>query len=269
MKDIIQGDCLTVLREVADNTFDLIVTSPPYSDSRKKTYGGIAPDKYVDWFLPRAKELLRVLKPDGTFILNIKEKVVNGERHTYVIDLILKMRELGWLWTEEFVWSKKNCTPGHWPNRFRDAWERLLQFNKTRQFRMFQDTVRVPIGDWAKGRLAHLSENDKTKTQSQVGSGFTRHIENCASRELVYPSNVLHLSTECGNKQHSAAFPEGLPMWFIKLFTEPGDIVLDPFVGSGTTCVAAAKLDRDYLGIDNLEVNVKFAKERLEKYHSY
>jgi site-specific DNA-methyltransferase (adenine-specific) len=74
--------------------------------------------------------MLRVLKPTGTFILNIKEKVVNGERSTYAIELILAMKKQGWLWTEELIWHKKNCYPGKWPNRFRDAWERLLQFNK-------------------------------------------------------------------------------------------------------------------------------------------
>lgn len=110
------------------------MTSPPYADNRINSYGGISPDKYVDWFIPISKELLRVLKKDGTFILNIKEKIVNGERHTYVLDLIKRMREQGWLWTEEFIWHKKNSYPGKWPNRFRDSWERLLQFNKDKNF---------------------------------------------------------------------------------------------------------------------------------------
>jgi site-specific DNA-methyltransferase (adenine-specific) len=121
--NILLGDCLEKLTHFSDNTFDLIVTSPPYADSRSKTYGGIKPDEYVEWFLPRTEEFLRVLKPSGTFILNIKEKVVNGERHTYVLELILEMKKQGWLWTEEFIWHKKNCYPGKWPNRFRDAWE--------------------------------------------------------------------------------------------------------------------------------------------------
>lgn len=102
--DIRLGDCLDVLRSFADNTFDLIVTSPPYADSRSKTYGDIKPDDYVAWFLPRSQEFLRVLKPTGTFILKIKEKAVNGERHTYVLELILSLRKQGWLWTEEFIW---------------------------------------------------------------------------------------------------------------------------------------------------------------------
>ncbi|MDZ4122512.1 MAG: DNA methyltransferase, partial [Candidatus Cloacimonadaceae bacterium] len=98
------GDALEVLKQLPEDSIDLIVTSPPYADSRINTYGGIKPDRYNEWFLPICDELLRVLKPTGTFILNIKEKAIEGERHTYVIEMILEMRKRGWLWTEEFIW---------------------------------------------------------------------------------------------------------------------------------------------------------------------
>jgi site-specific DNA-methyltransferase (adenine-specific) len=248
--EIKHGDCGEVLREYADDTFDLIVTSPPYADKRKNTYGGVGPDKYVDWFLPLSAQFLRVLKPTGTFVLNIKEKVENGERHTFVIELILKLRQQGWLWTEEFIWHKRNCYPGKWPNRFRDAWERCLQFNKTRHFKMNQEAVMVPMGDWADARLKSLGKNDVVRFDSQVGSGFGKNIQNWLGRDKAYPTNVLHLATECGNKSHSAAFPGALPEWFIKLFTDEGDFVLDPFLGSGTTCGAAQRLRRNSVGIE-------------------
>ena len=254
------GDCSEVLREYPDKFFDLIVTSPPYADSRARTYGGIKPTQYVDWFLPRAKEFLRVLKPSGTFILNIKEKVVAGERHTYVLELILGMRKQGWLWTEEFIWHKKNCHPGKWPNRFRDAWERCLQFNKSPNFKMNQDAVMVPMGKWAETRLKSLGKNDVVRFDSQVGSGFGKNIANWLNRDKAYPSNVLHFATECGNKGHSAAFPKALPKWFIKLFTDEGDWVLDPFVGSGTTCEAARELLRNSVGIDLMPEYYAMAK---------
>jgi len=248
--EIKHGDCVNVLSDYPDNTFDLIVTSPPYADKRKNTYGGVAPEKYVEWFLPRSKEFLRVLKPTGTFILNIKEKAENGERHTFVLELILGLRKQGWLWTEEFIWHKKNCYPGKWPNRFRDAWERCLQFNKTRHFKMNQEAVMVPMGDWADARLKSLGKNDVVRFDSQVASGFGKNIANWIGRDKAYPTNVLHLATECGNKSHSAAFPEALPEWFIKLFTNEEDFVLDPFVGSGTTCVVAQRLRRNSVGIE-------------------
>ncbi|MDO9567726.1 MAG: site-specific DNA-methyltransferase [Candidatus Desulfaltia sp.] len=260
------GDCLEVLKRYPDNFFNLIVTSPPYADSRNKTYGGIKPNEYVEWFLPRAKEFLRVLKPDGTFVLNIKEKAVNGERHTYVIELILALRKQGWLWTEEFVWHKKNCYPGKWPNRFRDAWEKCLQFNKSKKFKMYQEAVMVPMGDWAKGRLKNLSDIDKTRDNSKVGSGFGKNISNWVKRENAYPTNVLHFATECYNRNHSAVFPKALPEWFMKLFTQENDWVLDPFVGSGTTAEVAQNLNRNFVGIDVLSEYCKLAQKRTAHY---
>jgi DNA modification methylase len=260
---IIQGDCEKVLQEFPDNSIDLIFTSPPYADQRAKTYGGIKPDEYVNWFLPKAAHFKRVLKPTGTFILNIKERVVDGERHTYVLDLILKMREQGWLWTEEYIWHKKNSYPGKWPNRFRDNWERLIQFNKEKSFSMYQETVMVPVGDWAKDRLSKLSNTDKIRDESKAGSGFGKNVSNWVGRDKVYPTNVIHMATETGNKNHSAVFPSELPKWFINLFTKPGDVVLDPFVGSGTTAFSALQLGRHFVGIEVNAEYVQLANQRV------
>ena len=263
--NIFLGDSKEILKSIDENSVDLIFTSPPYADRRKNTYGGISPDKYVEWFLPISKELLRVLKPDGTFILNIKEKAENGERNTYVLELILALRKQGWFWTEEFIWHKKNCYPGKWSNRFRDAWERLLQFNKSKKFNMYQDAVRIPIGDWANGRLKNLSETDKIRDNARNGSGFGKNISNWIGKETVYPTNVVHLSTECNNKNHSAAFPDALPEWFIKLFTQEKDVVLDPFAGSGTTLKVAQKMNRNSIGIEILPEYYNMVKNELDK----
>ncbi|MFQ5674068.1 MAG: DNA-methyltransferase [Nitrospinales bacterium] len=260
---IIHGDCGQKLKDLESDSIDLVFTSPPYADQRKKTYGGVHPDKYVEWFLPISEELFRVLKPTGTFVLNIKERVVSGERHTYILELILAMRKQGWLWTEEFIWHKKNCSPGKWPNRFRDSWERLLQFNKNKKFKMFQEAVMVPMGDWAESRLKNLSETDKARDESRVGSGFGKNISNWLKRDKAYPTNVLHMATECGNKNHSAAFPEPLPEWFIKLFTEENDLVLDPFMGSGATLKAAQRLRRNSTGIEIKKTYCLMVEEKI------
>ena len=122
----------------------------------------------------------------------------------------------------------------------------------------------VPMGDWADTRLKSLGKNDVVRFDSQVGSGFGKNITNWIGRDRAYPSNVLHLATECGNKNHSAAFPAALPEWFIKLFTDEGDFVLDPFVGSGTTCTVAQKLRRNSVGIEILAEYCDLAKEEVE-----
>ncbi|MBI4295474.1 MAG: site-specific DNA-methyltransferase, partial [Chloroflexi bacterium] len=114
-------------------------------------------------------------------------------------------------------------------------------------------------------RLTKLSETDKIRDESKVGSGFGKNISHWLTRRYAYPTNVLHLSTECANRGHSASFPLALPSWFIKLFTEEGDVVLDPFMGSGTTAIASTQLNRHYLGIEMMEKYCLLANEAISK----
>ena len=257
-----QGDCLNVMLKMPSEFVDLIVTSPPYADARKHTYGGVAPDFYVEWFVKRAAQMHRILKPTGSFVLNIKEKAVEGERHTYVLDLILALkREIGFRWVEEYIWHKTTSAPGKWKYRFRDSWERIIHFSKTKDLKMRQDAVRIPIGDWTDSRLRNMSENDKKRMESSTNSKIGRRISAWEGKDLVYPSNVLHKSPICHNSGHSAAFPEWLPEFFIKLFTDKEDIVLDPFLGSGTTYRIAKKFDRVPIGIEINEDYIAKLKE--------
>jgi site-specific DNA-methyltransferase (adenine-specific)/site-specific DNA-methyltransferase (cytosine-N4-specific) len=185
------------------------------------------------------------------------------------MELIIAMRKQGWLWTEEFIWHKKNSYPGKWPNRFRDSWERLLQFNKAKHFNMYQEEVMVPMGDWAKTRLKKLSDTDKIRDNSKVGSGFGKNISNWVDRDKAYPTNVLHLATECNNKNHSAAFPQELPEWFIKLFTKENDTVLDPFMGSGTTLIVAKRMKRNSIGIEIVPEYYEMVRKELKPVELY
>lgn len=264
---VLPGDCTAVLKSLPAESIDFIVTSPPYAEKRSKTYGGVSSDKYVDWFLPKSEQLLRVLKPTGSFVLNIKEGVEDGQRQTYVMELLLALRKQGWMWVEEYIWHKRNCFPGKWPNRFRDAWEHCYHFTKQKKFYMDQKAVMVPMGDWAKSRLKKLSVIDKQRDESIVGSGFGKNVSNWVGRDRAYPTNVIHLATECGNKAHSAAYPVELPKWFISLFTPTGGLVLDPFMGSGTTAVAAKMLGRDFVGVEKDSAFCKLAEDRIAKSH--
>ncbi len=246
-----QGDCLNVMQKMPADVVDLIVTSPPYADARAHTYGGISPDDYVAWFCERAVQMHRILKPTGSLVLNIKEKAVDGERHTYVIDLIRALKQdVGFRWVEEYVWHKTTAAPGKWRYRFRDAWERIIHFSKTKDVKMRQDAVRVPVGNWVEKRLKNMSKNDLTRQPSATNSKLGRRIAAWKGKETVYPSNVLHRPAVCHNTGHSAAFPEWLPEFFINLFTDAGDLVLDPFLGSGTTYRVAERLQRVPVGIE-------------------
>ena len=275
------GDCLDYLSNeniFPNKSVDFIITSPPYADKRKSSYGGIDSDKYVEWFLPISSHLKRVLKDNGSFVLNIKEHPLRGERQTYVMKLILQMIKQGWIWVEEYCWFKKNAFPGKWPNRFRDSWERCLHFSKQKKIKMFQDKVKVPIGDWSKKRFKSMSENDFIRLASDNNKHLGKRVANWLNRKEVYPhnvivfekehynypSNVLHFATECSNRRnHSAVFPTELPFWFIRLFTEKNDVVLDPFIGSGTTALACMLLDRKFLGIEIIKDFVGEAKKNI------
>src|SRR4051794_13065909 len=177
----------------------------------KPLTAALSPDQYGAWWMERAEEFKRVLRKDGSLVVNIKEGTEQGERSTYVLELILEMRRAGWLWIEEYIWHERNCAPGKWPNRFRDAWERCLHFTLDRDFAMYQEAVMVPVGNWAAPRLANLSEADLDRERSRTGSSFAKNVSNWVGRDLVYPTNVLHFATECAFVGHPAAFPEELP----------------------------------------------------------
>ena len=273
---IYNDDCINILKKIPDNSIDLIVTSPPYAGKRgTNQVEKISIKDYVKWFLPISLGLLRILKPTGSFVLNIKEPAIKHERSTYVIELILRMREQGWYWTEEYIWRKNTSFPGKWSNRFRDAWERCLHFTKNTEFKMNQEAVMVPMGDWAKSRfmknngtekkkVRELAKADRIRRTSNSKSGLARNVSKWINRDMVFPDNVLEFAVVNNNKKHSAAFPDTLPEWFIKLFTDTGDVVLDPFIGSGTTAISAIKLDRHYIGIEKQRKYWKVANKNIK-----
>ena len=283
LNKIYTGDCCKLLTDKSlfpDNSVSLIITSPPYADKRKNSYGGIHPDKYVEWFTPIAKELFRILNNNGSFILNIKEHPKNGERGTYVLELILELKKQGWLWVEEYCWFKKNSFPGKWPNRFRDSWERCLHFAKQKKFKMYQDAVKVPIGDWAEKRFKSMGEKDFVRYISKNNTHLGRNVSNWLNKKKVFPHNVLVFEEEHRlylsnvvetatvppeKNNHSAVFPIELPSWFIRLFTKETDVVLDPFMGSGSTAIASLLFQRNFLGIEIQTEYVEEAKKNIRE----
>jgi len=278
---VIKGLCEKKLLDIKlfpEESVNLIITSPPYSNQRHKSYGGTPADSYVEWFKPISKQLFRILRPSGSLIINIKEHVEKGERSTYVIEMILELRKQGWLWIEEYCWYKKTCFPGKWPNRFRDSFERCLHFTKQKSFYMNQNAVKVPIGDWSEKRFKSMTNNDFIRYASQNNKHLSKQVSNWLDRKTVFPhnvlvfenehycktSNVLEISPVVNNKNHSACFPLELPTWFILLFSKEKDIILDPFSGIGTTALASILLNRNFIGIEKEKSYVEIAKANIK-----
>lgn len=260
---VINDDSREVLKEFTEQ-IDLIVTSPPYADARHKHYDSVHPDEYVEWFLTFHEPFIKALKPSGSFVLNIKDKVVGGVRHRYVWRTIEALSERGWFCIDDYLWHKTNPMPGFWPTRLRDGWEYCFHLAKSKRPYMNQDEVRRPIGNWVDSRLAKLGENDLSRHNSVNASGFGRDISRWVDKSTVLPSNVLSLPLVGKNKGHPAVFPVDLPLFFIKLLCPEGGKVLDPFGGSGTTGIASILAGRESFLIDNNEQYCKAAVKRIK-----
>ncbi|MDO8301949.1 MAG: site-specific DNA-methyltransferase [Sedimentisphaerales bacterium] len=260
---VIAADSRKVLPSFAGSV-DLIVTSPPYADARRNHYDSIHPTEFSEWFRTFHDSFWNVLKPEGSLVINIKDKVVNGVRHRYVWHTIEMLTSLGWECIEDYIWHKPNPMPGYWPTRLRDGWEYCFHLAKCKRPYINQDAVRKPIGDWVDKRLAKLSDNDLTRQNSANKSGFGRNISRWVGQKTALPSNVISLPLVGTNKGHPAVFPPELPAFFIKLLSPPKGLVVDPFGGSGTTGLVATGLGRDCVLIDNNENYAKLAFEKLE-----
>ena len=258
---VIYGDCRQELTNFV-NQVDLIVTSPPYADARKKHYDSIHPDDFVDWFITFHEPFFNVLKPEGNLVINIKDKIINGVKHRYVWHTIEALCEKGWFAIDDYIWHKTNPMPGHWPNRLRDGWEYCFHLAKTKRPYFNQDAVRQPIGDWVSSRLVKLSENDLNRHNSANKSGFGRNISKWLGKKTVLPANILSLALVGRDKGHPAVFPVDLPLFFIKLLAPEQGLVIDPFSGSGTTGIAALSVNRNCVLIDN---NADYCQQAMRR----
>lgn len=263
MNKIIEGYSEEELKKLPDNSVDMVFTSPPYADRRKNTYGGISEDKYIEWFKPIAIEIKRVLKPTGSFFLNIKPHTNKGERVLYVFELVLFLKkELGFRFTDEFVWTKLGV-PGRFNGRFKNAFEPIYHFTLEKGY------THNPYAVATKAKEVSLKRyKRKACGESKNGSGFAGMRKEIKS-DLALPSNHLHIPQKSNQytiqRYHSAVFPVQLSDFFIKAFSNEGDLIVDPFAGSGTVAVSCEQLNRNYVMIDKEPDNVSLMRERLGK----
>jgi len=266
---IYNGDCFDLIKELPDNFIDMVLTSPPYADI--KSYGDdinvLHPDNYVDWILPLFDEFYRVLKPTGSIIFNIGDKIYNKERHIYVFDLICRIsRETQLQYYDRYFWYSQRLPNGS-RKRLNNFIEYIFHFTKNKNDMIFNmDDVREPYKDISVKRYNNLMNDyeilpDGTKILKKQSIKTLNPKGKTPDGLFTFPSN----SKERGNK-HPAPFSIDLPLWFIKALTNVNDIVLDPFMGSGTTARACAKLNRRYIGFELNDEYIKISDELMLKY---
>jgi site-specific DNA-methyltransferase (adenine-specific)/site-specific DNA-methyltransferase (cytosine-N4-specific) len=287
MNQILHGDCLFMLKRfVPDASVDLIVTSPPYAQQRSI---GVRLDRYERWLLERAREFKRVLKPTGSFVLNLWPHtegtgLFKGQESTYVMDLIIALREAGWRFIDTYIWRKTNGVPARATNKLKNGWEPFYHLAKRTKIKFCPDQVMRPAKPSSIKRAERLNGKDLERRTSASGSGFsinaakaTRRYRQtgsgvnfvdtpasiCNADGMVLPDNVIECACETRNLGHDSVFPEKLPAFFINLLTRKGDVVLDPFSGSGTTAFVAKQLERQFIAIDKEAKNVGLIQERL------
>jgi site-specific DNA-methyltransferase (adenine-specific) len=263
-QDILFGDCLDIMKNLPDNIIDLIITSPPYANQRKSTYGGIQEKDYVDWFLPISIEAKRILKSSGSFFLNIKPHTNKGERSLYVFDLVSRLkRDVGFLFVEEYCWVK-NAFPTGTYGRFKNGFEPIYHFTKSNPSLITFNALACGTPITEVSRKRSFRKNSETPKN---GSKMFVNRDNIKNIELARPSNVINVNNvtnQFSNKiTHSAVFPEKLVEFFIKSFTNENDLVLDMFAVSGTTGVVCKKNNRQFILIDNQIDSVELMRTRL------
>jgi len=264
---ILEGDCFELIKELPDNSIDLVITSPPYADivNYGKNISIKKPQDYCDWILPLFNEIYRVLKPSGSFILNINDNCSGGLRNPFIYELIYRSQKESKLkFYDTYIWHKRNGIPNGSPKRFRNNTEFIFHFVKNqKKLKFHMDRVMEDTNIETKKRF---ERNGLFKPQGEIIDGARTYAErNLIVKDKVRPDNVFRFPTAGAARdntiRHPAPYHKDLPTYFINLLTDEGDVILDVFSGIGTTGLGCK--DRQYIGFEMNEKYAEFSKKRL------
>ncbi len=257
------ADALTILPRLPANSVALVLTSPPFALRRQKAYGNVSPAEYVDWFWPFAEEVFRILRPDGSFVIDLGGawNRGSGTRSLYPYELILRLTRLFHL-AQDFYWynPSKLPTPAEWVTirrtRVKDAVTTLWWLSKTTEPQADNRRVLQPYSASMRRLLKDGYQPAMRPSQHEISRHFRRDnggaippnllsVPNCRSND-----DYFRRCRAAGLPIHPARFPRAVPDFFIRFLTEPGQLVLDPFAGSNVTGQAAEDLGRNWLSIE-------------------
>ena len=271
------GDARQVLAELPAESVDLVLTSPPYALRRKKRYGNADATDYKEWFLPFAAQIHRVLKPTGSFVFEIAPpwERGTGTRSLFLYELILELCRTFHL-CQEFYWYNpaRLPTPAEYVtvrrNRVKDAVHVVWWLSKTTNPRADNRRVLRPYSN-SMARLFREGVRPALRpSRHRITASFERDHGGAIPPNLLEIPNTtsndpyLHACKQAGLEPHPARFPEALPDFVIRLLTEPGDYVLDPFAGSNVTGYVAERLGRRWLACEREIEYIKGSRYRFE-----
>ncbi len=262
------GDALAVLGQIPSESVALVFTSPPFALRRKKAYGNVAPDEYVEWFWPFAQEIHRVLRPDGSFVFELGGawNSGSGTRSLFQYELILRLARLFHL-AQEFYWYNPSRlpTPAEWVTirrtRVKDAVNMLWWLSKSDAPQADNRRVLKPYSRSMKRLLKDGYSPAQRPSQHEIGPHFRRDNGGAIPPNILTVPNTrshddyIRACRAAGLTVHPARFPPELPDFFIRFLTGPRQLVLDPFAGSNVTGQVAEGLERSWVSI---EVNPEY-----------
>ncbi len=264
---IVHGDSLDVLAACPDDSVDLIMTSPPFGLVRKKDYGNVDADEYVDWFKPFAAVFHRVLKDGGSLVIDIGGAWNKGypTRNLYHFKLpVMLCEEFGFHLAQDFYWwnPSKLPTPAEWVTvrrvRVKDAVNTVWWLSKTPWPKASNRRVLQPYSPSMRELLAKGYRAKKRPSGHDISDKFGADNGAAIPPNLIAIPNTesnsfyLRYCEEKGFKPHPARYPAGLPEYFVRMLTEPGDLVVDPFAGSCVTGEVCERTGRRWTCIELL-----------------
>ena len=254
------GDCISMMKEhIPDKSVDLVVTSPPYAMQRAEQYGGIPEDEYPQWTVDWMSEVDRVLKSSGNVAINIRPHLKNGQISDYTLKTRLALREAGWNEAEELIWIKDVSPALGSYYRPRRSWESIHWFSKIEN--PYVDLVARGKNSSGIGFIKNKGVGDYVKGVSKGKDGVARVPD--------YVKVGTNLNDRSEYNTHPAQYPVLLAEWLIELLCPVGGVVLDPFLGSGTTAVAAINLERNWIGCEISNEYEEIIQQRIKEKYRY
>ncbi len=269
---ILDGDCFDLIKQQPNNSVDLIITSPPYSDiiNYGKEISIKKPNEYCDWLLPLFDEIQRVLKPSGSFILNINDNCKNGLRNPYIYELIYRsQKETKLSVYDTYIWHKLNGIPNGSKKRFRNNTEFIFHFVKDqKKVKFHMDRV---LEEPAEATSSRAKYSWSVTNHGEVVDGERKNKKSADYSKVisngVRPDNVFRFPTagkaRDNHIKHPAPFYKDLPEYFIRFLTDEGDTVIDLFSGIGTTGIPCIEMNRNYIGYELNKDYADFSRQRL------